>query len=330
MRDRRLALLLVTLLALASLFVATSCGGGGTNAPAPEPTVTAANVPGVPAIGGVQIFPANNPWNTDISHYRLDPHSAAYINSIGAGTGLHPDFGTVWEGVPIGMSFLVVPGTQKKVRMVFDDPSQSDPGPYPFPANAPIEGGATSTGDRHVLVLDTGNKILYETWSSYPQANGSWHCGSGAKFDLTRNKLRPDYWTSADAAGLPILPGLVRYDEVQAGAIHHALRFTVQHTQQAFIHPATHYASSITDPTVPPMGLRLRLKASYVIPSNYPACAKVVLQALKKYGMIVADNGSNWFISGEHNMKWSDDNLGYLKLVAGSNFEAVYTGPIIK
>jgi hypothetical protein len=316
------------LLGLVVLLAGASCGGSGTAAPGDLATPAAV---GPPTIGGVQIFPADNPWNTDISHYPVNPNSAAYIASIGAGTGLHPDFGTVWDGAPIGMSFIVVPGTQPLVPMVFDYASQSDPGPYPFPPNAPIEGGANSTGDRHVLVLDKGTKTLYETWDSHHLANGSWHCGSGAKFDLTSNKLRPDGWTSADAAGLPILPGLVRYNEVMVqGAIHHALRFTVQNTQRAFIHPATHYASSSTNPNLPPMGLRLRLKASYVIPANYPACVKVILRALKQYGMIVADNGSNWFLSGEHNMKWSDSDLHYLSSVTGSNFEVVQTGPLIK
>jgi hypothetical protein len=326
------------LLVLVGLLACASCGGvGGSTSAAPGPAVAAtvptatAEATGPPVIDGVQIFPANNPWNTDISTYPVDPNSAAYIASIGASTGLHPDFGTVWDGEPNGFSFVVVPGTQPLVPMVFDYASQSNPGPYPFPPNAPIEGGPNSTGDRHVLVIDKGTKTLYETWDSYHEKNGSWHCGSGAKFDLTSNKLRPNYWTSADAAGLPILPGLVKYNEVMVqGEIRHALRFTVQNTQRAFIHPATHYASSSTDPNLPPMGLRLRLKASYVIPSSYPACVQVILRALQKYGMFVADNGSNWFISVEHNMKWSDNDLHYITGVTGSNFEVVQTGPLIK
>jgi hypothetical protein len=295
-------------------------------------TITLTHTPapgGPPVIAGCQIFPADNPWNTDISGYPLHPNSAAYINSIGATGHLHPDFGTFWEGAPIGFPFMVVAGTQAKVPMTFDYADESDPGPYPFPPNAPIEGGAGSDGDRHVLVLDKDHKVLYETWDSHPQADGSWHCGSGAKFDLTSNALRPDYWTSADAAGLPILPGLVRYDEVMAGEIRHAVRFTAPHTQRGFIHPATHYASSSTDPTLPPMGLRLRLKAGFDL-STYPAHVQTILRALKKYGMILADNGSSWFISGEHNPGWNDDELGTIKTVPGSAFEAVNTGPIIK
>jgi hypothetical protein len=330
MAGRPVALVLMGMLAVVGLLASVSCGGSGSAAPAAGDPAQAEAV-GPAVIDGVAIFPATNPWNTDISAYPVHPNSAAYLASIGATGHLHPDFGTVWNGAPIGMAFIVVPATQPLVPMVFGYASQSDPGPYPFPPNAPIEGGPASTGDRHVLVLDPAHKLLYETWSSYRQKNGSWHCGSGAKFDLTSNKLRPDYWTSADAAGLPILPGLVRYNEVMlSGEIRHALRFTVQNTQRAFIHPATHYASSSTNPNLPPMGLRLRLKASYVIPPTYPACAQVILRALKKYGMIVADNGSNWFLSGEHSMKWSDDDLGYLKNVPGSAFEVVYTGPLIK
>lgn len=311
-------------LCLLALVVSVSCGGGGTT-PAPERP----EPDGVPVIAGCPIFPADNPWNTDISGYPVHPNSANYINSIGATGHLHPDFGTFWEGRPIGIPFAVVPGTQPKVPMVFDYAEESDPGPYPIPPNPPIEGGADAEGDRHILVLDKDNRLLYETWDSHPRAGGGWHCGSGAKFDLTSNALRPDYWTSADAAGLPILPGLVRYDEVMAGEIRHALRFTAQRTQRGFIHPATHYASTSTDANRPPMGLRLRLKAGYDI-STYPARMQVILRALKNYGMFLADNGGNWFLSGEHNPLWDDEELSTLKAVPGSAFEAVDTGPIIK
>ncbi len=315
-------------LCLLALVLSVSCGGGGPTA-APEPPDGMPGPDSPPMIAGCPIFPADNPWNTDISGYPVHPNSATYIASIGAARRLHPDFGTFWEGRPIGIPFVVVPGTQPKVPMVFDYAGESDPGPYPIPPNPPIEGGTDAEGDRHILVLDKDNRLLYETWDSHPMAGGGWHCGSGAKFDLTSNALRPDYWTSADAAGLPILPGLVRYDEVMAGEIRHALRFTAQRTQRGFIHPATHFASASTDPSLPPMGLRLRLKAGYDI-STYPARMQVILRALKKYGMILADNGSNWFITGEHHTGWNDEELNTLKAVPGNAFEAVDTGQIIK
>ena len=206
-------------------------------------------------------------------------------------------------------------------------PSESDPGPYPIPADAPIEGGPSSTGDRHVIILDATHRMLYELYDAHP-AGDHWEAGSGAIFDLTSNALRPEGWTSADAAGLPMLPGLVRYDEVASGEITHALRFTVDETQEAYIHPATHYASSDTNTSLPPMGLRLRLRAGYDI-SGFPAEVQVILRALKKYGMIVADNGSSWYISGAPDPRWSDDELHMLSQVPGSAFEAVYTGPTI-
>jgi hypothetical protein len=275
-----------------------------------------------------QLFPANNPWNTDISQYPLDPNSSAYITSIGSAGHLHPDFGTVWDGAPNGIPYIVVPGNQPLVPVSFDYADESDPGPYPIPADSPIEGGSSATGDRHVLILDPTHFKLFELYDAF-NLGGSWHAGSGAVFDLTSNLLRTDGWTSADAAGLPILPGLVRYDEVAAGEIDHALRFTVSSTQKGYIHPATHYASSSTNASLPPMGLRLRLKASYDI-SGFPASVQVILRALKKYGMIVADNGSSWYLSGAPDPRWSDDELHTLGQVPGSAFEVVHTGPVIK
>lgn len=274
-----------------------------------------------------QIFPSDNAWNTDISAYPLHPNSDNYLNSIGLNTGLHPDFGTVYEGAPIGIPFVQVRGDQAKVPVVFEYADESDPGPYPIPPNAPIEGGSDSDGDRHVLVLDAENKLLYELYYAFPQNGGaSWSAGSGAIWDLTSNDLRPLYWTSADAAGLPIFAGLVRYDEVvEKGEINHALRFTVQQTQRAFILPATHFASSSTDINRPPMGLRVRLKASFDI-IGYPANVQVILRAMKKYGMIVADNGSNWYISGAPDSRWDDEELAELRNVKGRDFEVVYTG----
>jgi len=319
-------LLTALVLACAAAVAWFSCGGGG--APGTGPPAEDEADRGVPVIAGVEIFPADNPWNTDISRYPLHPNSADFIASIGAGGRLHADFGTFWEGRPIGIPYVVVPGTQPKVPVTFDYAEESDPGPYPIPPDAPIEGGPGSTGDRHVLVLDKDHKLLYETWNSWPQAGGGWHCGSGAKFDLTSNALRPEGWTSADAAGLPILPGLVKYEEVAAGEIRHAIRFTCRRTQRGYIHPATHFASVFRDPHLPPMGLRLRLKASYDV-SPYPACVQVILRALKRYGMILADNGSDWFLSGTHDPRWNDEELGTIRGVPGSAFEAVDTGPIV-
>jgi len=238
---------------------------------------------------------------------------------------LHADFGS---NPAYGIPYITVPGSQPKVPMKFTYASESDPGPYPYPADAPVEGGPNSTGDRHVIVVDTGTCTLYETFGSY-YVNPGWDAGSGAKFNLNSNVLRPDYWTSADAAGLPIFAGLTRYYEVQAGAINHALRFTVARTQRAFVHPATHFASTSTDVNDPPMGLRVRLKSGYDV-SHFTGESRVVLTALKRYGMYVADNGSDWFVSGETNPNWNDDDLNQLKTVPASAFEVVKLGHIIR
>jgi hypothetical protein len=284
----------------------------------------------LPVIGGCPIFPADNIWNVPINNLPVDPNSNAYINSIGSATGLHPDFGSgLYNGAPIGIPFVVVPPGQTKVPVSFLYDSQSDHGNYPIPPDAPIEGGSSSTGDRHVLVVQQGQGpipcTLYETYNSFPQNGGtSWKTDSGAIYDLTSNApLRPSTWTSADAAGLPILPGLARYDEVAAGEIHHALRFTVVHTRNSFIWPARHQASSSSNAAYPPMGQRFRLKAGVNI-SSYSHDTQVILTALKTYGMIVADNGSNWYISGAPDPGWNNDSLvtdfGKIK---GSDFEAV-------
>jgi hypothetical protein len=304
----------------------TGCGGGAPAAPGGLNTTPA---PGTGAsLAGKQVFPADNPWNTDISSQPVDPNSVALIASIGMSTGLHPDFGTVWNGAPNGIPYVVVSGTQSKVPVTFDYAGESDPGPYPIPPNAPIEGGAGSTGDRHVLVVDKDNWKLYELFAATPQGNG-WHAGSGAVFDLSSDAMRPAGWTSADAAGLPIFPGLVRYDEaVTQGAINHALRFTIQHTRHAYVFPARHYASSITDPNVPPMGMRVRLKASFDV-TNFPPEVQVILKAMKHYGMFVADNGSNWYVSGAPDPRWSDSNLASLSQVHGSDFEVVQMGTVV-
>lgn len=277
------------------------------------------------------VLPSSNPWNTDISDYPVHPRSAEYIDSIGRADHLHPDFGTVWNGAPIGIPFVSVREGQPKVPVSFSYADESDPGPYPIPRNAPIEGGAASSGDRHVIVLDRAACKLYELFDAHPVDGGArWRAGSGAVFDLRSNRLRPDYWTSADAAGLPIFPGLVRYYEVVVlGEIDHALRFTVSRTQRGFIHPATHFASSSTDRSLPPMGLRLRMKSSYSC-SAYSREVRVICRALKKYGMFVADNGSDRYVSGAPDSRWNDEHLGDLKRIPGSAFEAVSTGAIIR
>lgn len=272
-------------------------------------------------LGGCPVFPADNIWNTPIDQLPVDANSAAYIAAIGADGFLHPDFGTEWQGAPIGIPYVVASGVPS-VPVTFDYAAESDPGPYPIPTDAPIEGGATGNGDRHVLVLDADTCKLYELYAAYPHGDGSWHTGSGAVFDLSGDALRPDGWTSADAAGLPILPGLVRYDEVQTGEIAHAIRFTAAHTRGAHVWPARHDASALTGSQYPSMGQRFRLKAGYDI-SGFTADVQVILRAMKTYGIILADNGSDWFISGAHDMRWNDDTLGELKSVPGAAFEAV-------
>jgi hypothetical protein len=236
---------------------------------------------------------------------------------------LHPDFGTVWDGAPNGIPYIVVHSGQAKVPVSFDYADESDPGPYPIPSDAPIEGGPSSSGDRHVLVVDVDAWKLYELFDAHPVNGGkSWTAGSGAIFDLGSDALRPAGWTSADAAGLPIFPGLARYDEVKRGVIDHALRFTVQRTRRAYVFPARHYASDSNDASLPPMGLRLRLKAGFDV-SGYPRQARIVLVALKRYGMIVADNGSSWYITGAPDSRWSNDQLHTLGRVMGSDFQVV-------
>ena len=281
------------------------------------------------------ILPPDNPWNTDISGYPVHANSDAFIAAIGAADTLHADFGTVWAGAPNGIPYVEVDANTPRREVAFLYADESDPGPYPIPDDPPIEGGPDGDGDRHILMLDRGTCTLYELFNAWPPGAPEnphadrWYAGSGAIFDLTSNDLRPDYWTSADAAGLPIFPGLVRYEEaVERGEIRHALRFTVQQSQRGFIHPATHFASNSNDPDLPPMGLRLRLKADYDI-SGFSPEIQVILQALKTYGMFVADNGSDWFISGAPDPRWNDDHLHALRQLSGSAFEVVDTGPII-
>jgi hypothetical protein len=298
--------------------LASTCGHGS-----PPPTARRASSP---TVGGCAVLPADNPWNTDISKVAVSPNSARYIAEInGSGASLvHPDFGS---NPTYGIPYLVVPAHTTPEPIHFTAyGSESDPGPYPIPPTAPIEGGSASPGDRHVLVVEQGTCHLYELGRAF-WTGSQWNADVGVNWDLHSNALRPLHWTSADAAGLPILPGLVRYDEVAAGSINHALRFTVSQTQKGFILPATHDASSSTDPTRPPMGLRFRLKANYDL-SRFHGESLVILRALKRYGMIVADNGSNWYISGATDWRWNDSDLNQLKSVPGSAFEVVNTGPI--
>ena len=281
---------------------------------------------GAPVASGCQVLPADDIWNVPVDTLPLDPSSDSYISTIGAGEYVHADFGSgEWppgSGSPIGIPFTDVPGDQAKVAVSFVYAPESDPGPYPIPPDAPIEGGDAGTGDRHVLVIDRDNCVLYELFDAWPQPDGSWNAGSGAIFDLGSSDLRPDGWTSADAAGLPILPGLVRYEEVAAGAIHHAIRVTAPQTRRAHVWPARHFASSLTGTQYPPMGQRFRLKRSFDI-AGYSPEVQVILVALKKYGMILADNGSSWFISGTPHESWNNSILHELHQVVGSDFEAV-------
>lgn len=310
MRLRRVS----SILAIASLLVVAN-----TAALAKAPSAAA------PRVGSCPILPASNPLNKDISHAPLDPNSARYIESIGAAIHLHADFGTPPS---YGIPYTVVGSHQPKVPIHFTEyGEESNPGPYPIPPDAPVE-GAGEEGDRHVLVLQEGTCKLYELYAAQRKGAG-WDAGSGAVFNLRSNALRPEGWTSADAAGLPIFPLLVRYPEVRAGRIDHALRVTVQRTQRGYIHPATHFASSSSDPSLPPMGLRLRLKASFSL-AGYHGEALVVLRALKRYGLIVADNGSSWYITGAPDPRWGNEDLDQLKRIPGSAFEAVRGGPILR
>ncbi len=298
------------------------------------PPPAAANEPDLgpgASLHGKQVFPPDNPWNQDVSKAPVDPNSARLIAAIGADDRLHPDFGTVYRGAPNGIPYIVVSGTQPSARINLTSyASESDPGPYPIPRDAPIEGGPNSEGDRHVIVIDRDKWKLYELFSVKPNPVGTiWNASAGAIFDLKSNALRPDGWTSADAAGLPIFPGLVRYDEVfEQREIRHALRFTVKRSRRAYLHPARHHAGHGDESDLPPMGMRVRLKASFDI-SSYSPANQVILRALKRYGMFVADNGSSWFLSGAPDPRWSDDDLGMLKNIKGFNFEVVQMGRII-
>ena len=296
------------------LLVLTACGlllGGA---------AYASRVPGAPRC---PIFPATNPWNERVDSLPVAAGSAAVVAAIGADGHLHPDFGSgLWDGSPIGIPITVVGKSTPRSHVTFDYADESDRVAYPIPPGARVEGGS----DRHAILVDRDACRLYELYALRRIAAG-WRAGSGATWDLRSNRLRQASWTSADAAGLPILPGLARYDEVARGRIDHALRFTVSRTRRAYIWPARHFASSLTDPSLPPMGLRLRLGSSFDV-SGFPQQARVVLRALQQYGMMVADNGSSWYVSGAPDSRWSNDDLHTLGQVPGAAFEVVDTSSL--
>jgi hypothetical protein len=283
----------------------------------------------LPAAPGCPVFPKTNVWNKRVDRLPVARNSAAIVRSIGAGLPLHPDFGSgLWDGGPIGIPITVVGSSTPKVRVRFGYAGESNKGPYPIPKSVKIEGGRGSDGDRHAIVVDRSTCRLYELYALYPRSGTpKWRAGSGAIWSLRSNALRHKGWTSADAAGLPILAGLVRWSEVKKGVINHALRFTVERSRRAYVYPARHFASDLTGSNLPPMGLRLRLRSSYPI-AGFPRQARIVLTALKRYGMIVADNGTSWYVSGEPNSHWSNDALHTLQRVKGSNFRVVNTSKL--
>jgi hypothetical protein len=285
---------------------------------------------GAQEVAGCPVFPADNVWNVRVDELPVHPRSDDFVEAIGADVGVHPDFGTVYEGAPIGIPFVTVPGSQPRVPVDFLYASESDPGPYPIPPDPPIEGGSGSDGDRHVLIVDRDACVLYELFDARPASGGArWSAGSGAVFDLGAHALRPDGWTSADAAGLPILPGLVRYEEVESGAIRHALRFTAPDTRSDHVWPARHDASDLAASRYPPMGQRFRLRADFDL-SGFSPRVRVILRALQTYGMMLADNGSPWFLSGVPDPRWDDETLvTELRRVQGSDFEAVDVSSLV-
>jgi hypothetical protein len=287
----------------------------------------AANAHPLPGAPNCSLFPPDNPWNQRVDGLPVAMNSARLIASIGLGNPVHPDFGTTYNGAPNGIPYAIVSSRTRRVPVSFDYASESDGHRYPLPPNVPIEGGRSSSGDRHVIVVDRDTCTDYELFAAYPKAGGArWHAGSGAIFNLRSDRLRPAGWTSADAAGLPILPGLARYDEVARGVIDHALRFTAPCTSRRYVYPARHDASTCSG-FYPPMGLRVRLKRSVNI-SRLPYQARVVAAALKRYGLILADNGSPWYISGAPNKRWNDDALHQLDRLSGRDFEVVDTSSL--
>jgi hypothetical protein len=285
--------------------------------------VTACEVP-VTGAPNCTVTPNDSYWHAKVTALPVSPSSATFIATEGSNSPLHADFGSgLWDGGPIGIPFVVVPGTQAKVKVTFSIAGESDPGPYPIPANAPVEGGSASTGDRHVIVVDRDRCQLYEMWNAKLQKDGvTWKAGSGATWSLSSDAMRPAGWTSADAAGLPILPGLVRYEEVAAGHVDHAIRITVPTTRTSYIWPARHQAGSTSSTSAPPMGTWLRMKSS-INPSSYPASVRPIIIALQTFGAIVADNGSAWYISGAPDSRWNNDDLHALGAITGNAFQVV-------
>jgi hypothetical protein len=294
------------------------------------------------------VFPPDNPWNQRVDRLPVAADSAQLIARIGLDDPVHPDFGTVYDGAPNGIPYAIVSNRTRRVPVSFQYASESDGHDYPLPPDVPIEGGPKSGGDRHVIVVNKDTCTDYELYAAYPHGGGSclpaarhpaspdrvahesscyWTAGSGAIFNLRSDKLRPAGWTSADAAGLPILAGLAIYGQVAAGQIDHALRFTAPCTGAHYVYPARHVAAGCSGPDAPPMGLRVRLKASVKI-TQLPYQARVVAQALKKYGMILADNGSPWYISGAPNPRWNDDSLHELDQLSGRDFQVVNTSSL--
>lgn len=341
MSPRRISAVRAVALALGLVLAASACSAdpvatentadGGdvaaTATPSATPSTTATAAAGTAGTCG--IFPADNVWHASVAGLPVHPDSASYVDSIGTGKPVHPDFGaTPYNGDPIGIPVTTVPAGQPGVKVNFQYASESDPGPYPIPPAVGIEGGRDSDGDRHIILLDQSACRAYELYAAYPNNDGSWRAGSGAVFDLRANALRPAGWTSADAAGLSVLAGLVRYDEVAAGRIDHAIRITVPKTRNAYVWPARHAASTDNSLALPPMGLRLRLKSTVDI-SGLPAQARVVAAAMQQYGVIVADNGSSWFITGTSDDRWNDDALHALGGLKGSDFEAVDTSSLM-
>jgi len=297
----------------------------------PPTTTTAAPRAAAAGVGfgGCPAFPADNHWHARVDGLPAHPQSSAYVASIGAGDGVKADFGSgTWDGGPIGIPVTSVAAGQAKVPVAFDYGDESDPGPYPIPSDALVEGGPAADGDRHVLVVEAGACRLYELFDAHPNGDGSWQAGSGAVYDLRANDLRPAGWTSADAAGLPIAAGLVRYDEVAAGGIDHAIRVTVPDSQSSYVWPARHAASDSGDAALPPMGLRLRLRGDADLSGLGPQ-ARVVAEAMQTYGVIVADNGSPWYLSGAPDERWDNDDLQTLGTLTGADFEAVESSSLM-
>ncbi len=326
----------LTIVSISSLLLTLGCGGlsnkssnggggGGNQNAACSQIATGQGA----SLNGFLPFPASSLWNQDISSAPVDPNSAAIVSLIGSGTPVHPDFGSgLYDGSYMGIPYIVVDSSQAPVSINFTAyGDESDPGPMPIPANAPIEGYPNPSGDEHVLVLDNNQCWLYELYQGAPNANGSWNAGSAAVWDLLANEQRPYTWTSADAAGLPIFPGLLRYDEVAAGSINHAIRFTLQHSRAAFTAPASHWAANSSDPNAAPMGMRMRLKSSVDI-SGFSQTNQVILTALKKYGIIMADNGSSMYLTGTPDDRWNNDDLHTLGTLTASDFEVVQMNPV--